>query len=680
MQENVERKSMTRRGALFSAAVLIAVGSPALGAQAVSDSMRIYYVARPVGWEHYSITPGGAGSRLTADWSYIDRGRHIHTAAAMTLSADYSPLTLKVDRLTDTSRTPVLDVAVDGRHATVVRDGTPATVDLPKLAFALSQYTPVSQHLALLRYWKAHGSPSTLAVFPGDPTNPVKIRSQGTDNITLGGKRIALTRYAIDGVVWGIEYAWLDAEGRLAMFTSAGGGLSTKTVRAELVPAYDELMQIATRAAIRDLTSISAASIPVSIGARAGIQDLAAGSADKSAARRKVALVGATLIDGSGGAAIPDATVIIADGVIVSAGPSATTPVSFDTKTFDVRGKTIVPGLWDMHAHLHQLEWIPAYIAAGVTSVRDMGNELPFVLALRSAVDSGTVLGPHIHLAGLVDGDGPNAFGAFSATTPQEGRAIVRKYHALGFEQMKLYDLLPAAVVAAICDEAHSLGMSVTGHLPRSLSITAAVDSGMDQFAHLPVRGDPQSEATKAVIAYLKAHGTVMDPTESWNEIGGHSRDESVQAFQPVLQHLPPTFVQFRVANWGSATIDPATAHTRLQGSLNIIRALHAAGVPIVAGTDEGVPGFSVYREMELYVMAGFTPMDALRAATSVPATALHLEKEIGTIAPGMRADLLVLDKNPLDDISNIRTSRYVMKDGRMFENAALWRVAGFTP
>jgi imidazolonepropionase-like amidohydrolase len=102
--------------------------------------------------------------------------------------------------------------------------------------------------------------------------------------------------------------------------------------------------------------------------------------------------------------------------------------------------------------------------------------------------------------------------------------------------------------------------------------------------------------------------------------------------------------------------------------------------VPIVAGTDEGIPGFSVYREMELYVMAGFTPMDALRAATSVSAAALHLEKEVGTIAPGMRADLLVLDKNPLDDISNIRTSRYVMKDGRMFENAALWRVAGFTP
>jgi imidazolonepropionase-like amidohydrolase len=644
-------------GVLLSLSVLLAAALPG---QTSSDSLRIYYVGRAVGWEPYSIATSAAGLELNADWSYVDRGRRIHTVAVMKLAPDYSPLSLKVDRLTDTSRTTALDVSVSGRKATVVRNTVSTNVDLPPTAFAISQYTPVSQHLALLRYWKAHGSPSTLAVFPGDPLNPVKIRSQGTDNITVNGRRIALTRYSIDGVVWGIEYVWLDPEGRLAMFTSAAGGLSTKAVRAELVPQYDELMRVASHAAIRDLEAISNPRFPLVKG--------------------KIALVGATLIDGSGRAAIPNATVIVDSGVIVAAGPSATTKAPFDTKTFDVRGKFIVPGLWDMHAHLHQLEWLPVYIAAGVTTVRDMGNELPFVTDLRASVDSGRSNGPHIHLAGLVDGDGPNAFGALSANTPEEGRAIVRRYHDLGFGQMKLYDLLSPGVVAAICDEAHKLGMTVTGHLPRSLSITAAIDSGMDQFAHLPVRGDPSSAATKEIIAYLKAHGTVIDPTESWGEIGGHSRDESVQAFQPVLQHLPPPFVQFRVANWGSATTDPAAAHQRLQGSLNTIRALHEAGVPIVAGTDEGVPGFSVYREMELYVMAGFTPMDALRAATSVSATAMNLQRDVGTIEPGKIADLIVLDKNPLENISNIRTGRYVMKDGRLFESSVLWKAAGFTP
>ncbi|MFI5233299.1 MAG: amidohydrolase family protein [Gemmatimonadales bacterium] len=659
---------------------MLAVLAPALGAQTTSDSLRVYYVGRPVGWEHYTLTRTSKDAQLTADWSYVDRGRRIRTTAAAEFAADYSPRTLKVERISDTTRTPALDVTVDGKRATIVRNGTSAAVDLPPVAFAISQYTPVSQHLALLRYWKAHGSPSALAVFPGDPLNPVKIRQQGADELTVAGRRVQLTRYSIDGVVWGIEYAWLDSEGRLAMFTSAAGGLSTKTVRAELVPEYDDLMRIATRAAMHDLEAISSAATPLGISGRAGIHDLTDAAAVKGAARGKVALVGATLVDGTGGAPIPDATVIVADGLIVAAGPSATTRVPLDAKSFDVRGKTIVPGLWDMHAHLHQIEWLPAYIAGGVTSVRDMGNELPFIVALKSEVDSGRVNGPHIHMAGLVDGDGPNAFGAFSATTPAEGRAIVQKYHALGFEQMKLYDLLAPGVVSAICDEAHNVGMSVTGHLPRSLSITAAVDSGMDQFAHLPIRGDAQSDSTKAIIAFLHAHGTVIDPTESWNEIGGHSRQESVQVFQPVLQHLPPPFVQFRVANWGSTTIDTATAHARLQRSLATIRALHDAGVPIVAGTDEGIPGFSVYREMELYVMAGFSPMDALRSATAVPATVLHLEKEVGTIEAGKHADLLVLDKNPLDDISNIRTSRYVMHDGRLYETAALWKVAGFAP
>jgi imidazolonepropionase-like amidohydrolase len=670
---------MTRRRDLITPVLMMSLVASTLGAQTTSDSLRIYYVGRPVGWEHYTLARTAKDAQLTADWSYVDRGRRIHTTAAAQLGPDYSPRTLNVERVSDTTRTPALDVTVDGKRATVVRNGSSSTVELPAVAFAISQYTPVSQHLALLRYWKAHGSPATLAVFPGDPLNPVRIRRQGVDEVAVDGKRVQLTRYSIDGVVWGIEYAWLDAEGRLALFTSAGGGLSTKTVRAELVPAYDDLMRIATRAAMHDLEAISSTGTPLAISTHSEVQDLS-GAPAASGVKGKIALVGATLVDGTGRAAIPDATVIIANGLIVAAGPSATTLVPLDTKSFDVRGKTIVPGLWDMHAHLHQIEWLPAYIAAGVTSVRDMGNELPFVVALKAEVDSGRVNGPHIHMAGLVDGPGPNAFGAFSATTPAEGRAIVQKYHAFGFEQMKLYDLLAPGVVAAICDEAHNLGMSVTGHLPRSLSITAAVDSGMDQFAHLPIRGDAQSDSTKAVIAFLRAHNTVIDPTESWNEIGGHSRDESVQAFQPVLQHLPPPFVQFRVANWGSTAVDTATAHARLGRSLATIRALHDAGVQIVAGTDEGIPGFSVYREMELYVMAGFTPMEALRAATAVPAAVLNLDKEVGTIEPGKHADLLVLDKNPLDDISNIRTSRYVLHDGRLYETAALWKVAGFTP
>jgi imidazolonepropionase-like amidohydrolase len=198
--------------------------------------------------------------------------------------------------------------------------------------------------------------------------------------------------------------------------------------------------------------------------------------------------------------------------------------------------------------------------------------------------------------------------------------------------------------------------------------------------AHLPIRAAPGTDSLAHIIEHLRAHGTVIDPTASWGEIGGHSTTESVQSFQPVLQHLPPALVQTRVAGWGSPSVDTATAHARLGRSLAIIGALHAAGVPIVAGTDEGVPGFSVYREIELYARAGFSPMEAIRAATAVPAAAMRLDKVLGTLEPGKRADLLVLDANPLDDISNVRRVRSVMTGGVLYDAASLWRVAGFTP
>jgi imidazolonepropionase-like amidohydrolase len=652
---------MMRQSIGVACSALLAAVTALSAQNTTSDSLRLYYVGRPVGWERYEFTLGKDGKQFTADFDYIDRGRRIHLASTMVVAPDYSPRHLEVARFADTTRTVATRVDVAGRTASVTRNNQTSEVALPPIAFALSPFQPFSQHLALLRYWRAHGSPATLAVVPGGPTNSVAIKKLGVDSIrTNDGRAIALTRYSIDGIVWGIEYAWLDGSDRLAMFSTAAGGLSFKAVRAELVPEYPALMEVATRAAIKDLRSISARTKPEATGS--------------------IALVGATLIDATGAAPIPHATVIVAKGRIVAAGPSATTPVPAGAKRIDVTGKTIVPGLWDSHAHLHQLEWLPAYIAAGVTTVRDMGNELPFITALRTEVESGRVNGPRILLAGLVDGPGPNAFGAFSASTPEEGREIVRQYHNLGFEQMKLYSLLSPAVVGAICDEAHKLGMTVTGHIPNSLSLSAAVDSGMDQVAHLPLRGDPASDSVKRVIQHLRDKGTVVDPTASWAEIGGHSTAEPLDNFQPVVKHLPTTFVQTRAAGWGAANVDSATAHQRLARTLVAIRALHEAGVPIIAGTDEGVPGFSVYREIELYAMAGFTPMDAIRAATAVPAVAMGVGKDVGTIERGKRADLLVLDANPLDNISNIRSVRLVMKDGRLYDSAALWRGAGFTP
>jgi len=314
-----------------------------------------------------------------------------------------------------------------------------------------------------------------------------------------------------------------------------------------------------------------------------------------------------------------------------------------------------------------------------VTTVRDMGNEFEFVVPLRDAIASGRALGPRILAAGLIDGGGPNAFGVYYAATPEEAKQAVAKYHDAGFQQIKIYSLVTPPIVEAICAEAHRLGMTVTGHVPNGMTIEQAAAAGMDHVAHLPIRGEAASDDVQKTIAFLKDHKTVIDPTQSWNELLGHAAGTPISAFQPGVLKIPAPLNRV-FSNAGAAGIDAATARTRLERGLRIVKALHDAGVPIVAGTDEGIPGYSVHREIELYVEAGLTPMEALQAATVVSARAMKMDAEVGTIERGKRADMVVLNANPLDAIRNIRSVRWTIREGRVYDAPALWQSVRFQP
>jgi cytosine/adenosine deaminase-related metal-dependent hydrolase len=332
-----------------------------------------------------------------------------------------------------------------------------------------------------------------------------------------------------------------------------------------------------------------------------------------------------------------------------------------------------------MHTHVTQIEWAPVYLAAGVTTVRDMGNEFEFITALRDAVASGRALGPRLLLAGLVDGGGPNAFGVDYASTPEEAKQIVRRYHDAGFQQIKVYSLVTPPVVEALAAEAHRLGMTVTGHVPTRMTIEQAVAAGFDHIAHLAIRGEAGTPEVNRTIAFLKAHHTVMDPTQSWGELLGHAIGSPIARFQPGVDRIPPPLNRL-FSSAGAAGIDQAAARARVDRGLRIVKALKDAGVPVVVGTDEGIPGHSVHREIELYVEAGFTPMEALQAATIVSARAMGLAHEVGTVEKGKRADLVVLDASPLDAVANIRRVRWTISGGRVYEAAALWKSVRFTP
>ena len=333
-------------------------------------------------------------------------------------------------------------------------------------------------------------------------------------------------------------------------------------------------------------------------------------------------------------------------------------------------------------------------LAAGVTTARDVGNELELATGLRDAIRDGRVPGPRLLLAGLIDG-GPDGLGVRLAADADEARAEVRRYHDAGYQQVKIYQSLPPGLVATIAEEAHRLGMTVTGHVPTGMNALQFVEAGADQINHYgsllavmqpPVeRGKPRpgvdigSEQARSAIAFFKAHGTVLDPTLARYEQNAHPKDTPFAVYEPGAAKAPSELADVLNAS-GSSPDAAATRMTSLARALPVIGVLREAGIPIVAGTDLVVPGHSMHRELELEVRSGFTPMQAIQAATMVPAMVMGLDWESGSIERGKRADLLILDGNPVADISNIRRVHAVVAAGRMFYPAPLWRTAGFNP
>jgi imidazolonepropionase-like amidohydrolase len=177
----------------------------------------------------------------------------------------------------------------------------------------------------------------------------------------------------------------------------------------------------------------------------------------------------------------------------------------------------------------------------------------------------------------------------------------------------------------------------------------------------------------------LKQHNTVVDPTLALYEWLYHPVDQPVSTFEPGVAGVAPELAQ-PLNSAGVSTDAAAVMHRIFTNEVAMIGALHKAGVRVVAGTDQAIPGHSLHREIELYVQAGFTPLEAIQAATSVPAQVMGLGKDVGTVEVNKRADLIVLDANPLDDIHNIRTVEFVVANGVIYPTAKLWESVGFKP
>jgi imidazolonepropionase-like amidohydrolase len=638
--------------ALFASALVFQAAPPDTGVIAIS------LLERPVGVERFELRQSDQGFELTANMDVTERGSRLQLASTLATTSRFVPTRFTAKGKSYRFVNVDTDITVAGGVARVSNLGTASQVPLPQQYFTATGYSPLSGRAVLIRYWEAQRRPARISLLPAADDRAVTIEYRGTDTVRTGGGSIRLRRYSVDGIVWGRETVWLDDADRFAGIVTRVHILPLEGIREDLKQALPELLQASIRDRMADLSAWQRRAPVIAEGA--------------------YAITGATVIDGEGGAAVSDAVVVVVNGRISSIGPKATAAIPRGMRVIDARGATIIPGLWDMHGHTSQIEWAPAYLAAGVTTVRDMGAEQAFITAFRDTIANGQGLGPRLLLAGLVDGAGDGGFGATIAATPQEGRAIVDRYHAARFEQLKLYSLLQADVVSAIVARSHELGMTVTGHVPTALGITRAVEAGMDHVAHMPINGDPSSPEVKALIALLARRQTVIDPTLPWNELLGHAPETAIERFEPGFPFAPPSLAM----NYRSVTnaTDAATARRRVTDAERMVKALFDAGVPIVAGTDGGLPGHSLLRSLELYVEAGLTPMQALQSATRVPAVAMGLERESGTLAPGKRADFVVLNADPLRDISSIRDVRWVASAGRMMAAQDLWPLGGFRP
>jgi imidazolonepropionase-like amidohydrolase len=627
---------------------------------AEQGSYNLHKFEQLIGKETYTIARSDKEVVLGANFKFTDRGTAVPLTATLTMEKDLTPRDFQIKG--KISRFSSIEDTVHGRSAGAV------TIPPGENFFAIQGYAPVSVQMMLVRYWRTHGSPKTLKTLP---RGEVQIQDQGTEKLTIGKRQVELHKLSIRGLIWGMESLWMDGQDHLVALVSMDAEM-------DHFEAVDEAYEDGLATFVAD-------------AARDGMANLAkVASSFSSEPAAVTAIMGGRLIDGTGRPPVEDSVVLLRGGKIVAAGPAASVPIPRGAEFVDAKGKSVLPGLWEMHAHFEQVEWGPIYLATGVTTARDVGNEREFIVAARDAIAAGRGIGPRLVMAGVVDGSGPFSLGVIRVDTPEQAREQVQKYKAAGFQQIKIYSSVKPAILKIITAEAHRLGMTVTGHIPFGMNAIQGVEDGMDQINHVeyitPLMVDSKSQTidpdapnVKKIIKLLLDHHVVVDDTLALMEIILHPLDYPISGFEPGILKVAPELKE-ALETMGAAPAKAAQSAATFRAMETTVRILHQAGVPIVAGTDQTVPGFSLDREIELHVQAGFTPMEAIQSATIVAARAMGMENDSGTIEVGKRADVILVDGNPLDNISDIRKVSAVFAAGKMYQPAALWSSVGFKP
>jgi imidazolonepropionase-like amidohydrolase len=547
-------------------------------------------------------------------------------------------------------------------------------------AFYLSMHSPPEES-ALLARALLKTPDRKIALLP---EGQASLERLGELSLTSPAGTRTVTAYEIAGLGFEPDTVWLDADG--AYFASVSSWSSF--IREGWEDSAPKLLEYQDK--------------------RANARTLQTARALARKPAGPVAIVNANLFDADAGKSVPGTTVVIEGNRIKAVGKDGQVKVPAGAERIDARGRALLPGLADMHVHMSAGEGAQ-HMAAGVTSVRDLANDTDTLLAMKRRIDAGEEIGPRIAMSGIIDGPGPFAGPTkVLVATDAKARDAVDNYAKLGYQAVKVYSSVKPELVPTIIKRAHEKGLRVGGHVPAFMTARQFVEAGADEVHHVnfmflnfffdevkdtrtPARFtalgeraaklDLNSPEVSSFIKLLQDRHTVVDPTVTIFHSMFTDRAGTVSAaYAPIASRLPPQ-IRRELLSGGLPVPEGREQQYRAAGDalLHMVKRLYDAKIMLVAGTDN-IPGFTLHRELEMYVQAGIPAPEVLRIATLNGAKVLKRDAELGSIAPGKLADLILVDGDPARRISDIRNTDLVIKDGKVYEPAALYRSFGVLP
>ena len=632
---------------------------------------------KPAGVQTSTVAADGSRS---LSYEYNDRGRGPKLTARVRLDAASVPVSIEMDGV-DYIKAPVSERFTFANGLARWKNSAEAGEQkLGGRAFYLS-----TQGLPEELGWLAHA----LLQAPGQrmallPAGEATIKRADDLNIGDGAKKRHVTAYLIEGLGFSPSTVWLDDEQKF--FAS--------------VDRFYSVVREGWEASVPKLLEKQEAL------ASARTVDLARALTRKP--KQPVAITNANVFDAATGQSAPGSTVLIDGNRIRGVGKDGTVTIPSQAERIDAGGKALLPGLWDMHVHIGPTDGL-LHMAAGVTSVRDLANDNDALLQIKHDIESGTMIGPRITMRGFMDGRGPYTGPTkVFVDTEAEARSAIENYAKRGYDGIKVYSSIKPELMPTIIKIAHDAGLRVSGHVPAFMTAQQFVEAGADEIQHINMvflnfffdevkdtrtparfiavaeRGatlDLSSERVRSFVRLLKDRNVVLDPTLTVFEGLFTDRPGKISpSYAAIADRLPPQVRRGFLAG-GLPVPDGKDARYResQRATLRMTKLIYDAGIPIVAGTD-GLPGFTLHRELELYAQAGISAPEVLRIATLGAARVARKDKELGSITPGKLADMVLVEGDPAKRIGDVRRTALVIKDGAIYEPAALYKALGIKP